>query len=97
LFTSNFYSRAVRALSDAIINLKLNEQQQVLILQSASEHPQLRCYLKSVGLIDTDTEDSETTSYMLQQMRAIIQLARQTENIHGRPNNDDVHLWKQQQ
>jgi hypothetical protein len=56
--------------------LELTEEQRVYALRKASIHPAIAMYFKSAGLFDI--ADYETLRHIVDQMRGILQVARET-------------------
>ena len=79
-------SRTVMKLITAITNPTLTDQQQILVLRTAAEHPLGRRHFTSAGLMDSDhssskrnnEEVSATKVYMIHQIRTIRETASST-------------------
>ena len=81
-------STAVNKIISIIKSPAINKKQQVVALCVASMHSKVCHIFKSAGLVDQ--EEYKTLKFMGEQMKKLVQKARETKTLYGRPTEDKV-------
>ena len=86
LEATKFKNKSINTIVHSIVKNDLTPQQRAFALKQAMIHPDVRALAKSAGLIDN--QDFIKKSYILNNMKKVVQLAQETSKRNARPNND---------
>ena len=86
LEATKFKNKSINTIVHSIVKNDLTPQQRAFALKQAMIHPDVRALAKSAGLIDN--QDFIKKSYILNNMKKVVQLAQETSKRNARPNDD---------